>query len=62
MEDFYTTEQLAEKMGTTERYIADLCRAGKMKSYKIGKKIYVIHSELMEFIRQHPYPVKDKKK
>ena len=50
-----TLQQAAELLQTTDRYLSDNIKAGKLKAYKMGKRIYIINTELIGFIRQHPY-------
>jgi excisionase family DNA binding protein len=55
MENILTLQQAAELLQTTDRYLSDNIKAGKLKAYKMGKRIYILNSELIDFIRQHPY-------
>lgn len=51
MQDFYTIGQAAEKMQVNERFIRDAISNGKLKAYKQGKRQYILHSDLIDFIR-----------
>ena len=55
MENILTLQHAAELLQTTDRYLSDNIKAGKLKAYKMGKRIYILNSELIDFIRQHPY-------
>lgn len=55
MESILTLQQAAELLQTTDRYLSDNIKAGKLKAYKMGKRIYILNSELIDFIRMHPY-------
>lgn len=57
MENILTLQQAAELLQTTNRYLSDNIKAGNLKAYKMGKRIYIINTELVGFIRQHPYKV-----
>ena len=50
VEDFYTTEQVAEKLAVDKNYIAELIRDGRLVGYKRGKRQYFLHSDLIAFI------------
>ena len=58
MENILTLQQAAELLQTTDRYLSDNIKAGKLKAYKMGKRIYILNSELIDFIRQNPYKAK----
>jgi len=58
MESIMTLQQAAEILQTTDRYLSDNIKAGKLRAYKMGKRIYIINTELIGFIRQHPYKAK----
>lgn len=55
MESILTLQQAADILQTTDRYLSDNIKAGKLKAYKMGKRIYILNSELIDFIRMHPY-------
>jgi excisionase family DNA binding protein len=48
--EIYTVLELAEKLGVSDRTIADALRSGEMKGYKQFKKWYVTHEQLLEFL------------
>ena len=50
-EDFYTLEMTATKLEVTERYVRDQIANGSLKAYKRGKRFYVLHSDLIDFVR-----------
>ena len=50
-DDFYTLEMTATKLEVTERYVRDQIANGSLKAYKRGKRFYILHSELIEFIK-----------
>ena len=58
MESIMTLQQAAELLQTTDRYLSDNIKVGKLRAYKMGKRIYIINTELIGFIRQHPYKAK----
>ena len=37
MSDYYTVQELAQKGGVSDRYIAKLCRQGKLAAEKKGR-------------------------
>lgn len=51
MENFYTTEKVAELTGFTERYVRDRISDGSLKAYKTGRKWFILHSDLVIFIK-----------
>lgn len=59
MDKILTLQQAAEALQTTDRYLSDNLKSGKLKGYKVGKRIYLLESELIEFIKLHPYKSKD---
>lgn len=50
-DDLYTIEQAAEKLQVSERYVRDKISEGKIKGYKQGKRIYVLHTDLIKYIK-----------
>jgi excisionase family DNA binding protein len=58
MEQILTLQQASEALSTTDRYLSDSIKAGKLKAYKVGKRIYLLQSELVDFVKQHPYKEK----
>ena len=61
MDNILTLQAAAELLQTTDRLLSDNIKAGSLKAYKMGKRIYILESELIAFIRQHPYKVATKK-
>ena len=55
MDKILTKQQAAELLQTSDRFVADSIKDGKLKAYKVGKRIYILYSELLEFIKNHPY-------
>ena len=53
VEDFYTTEQVAEKLAVDKNYIAELIRDGRLVGYKRGKRQYFLHSDLIEYVKKN---------
>jgi len=53
-----TLQQASELLQTTDRYLSDNIKSGKLKAYKLGKRIYLLESELIDFIKLHPYKSK----
>jgi excisionase family DNA binding protein len=49
--DFYTLEQLAERLGTTTRHLQNKIGEGKLKASKIGKRLIVTNSDVLDFIK-----------
>lgn len=55
MDNILTLQAAAELLQTTDRYLSDNIKAGKLKAYKMGKRVYILQSELIEFLKLHPY-------
>ena len=51
-EQVYTIERAAEYLQVGERYIRDSISSGELNAYRRGKRAYVLHSDLIEFIRR----------
>lgn len=51
-DEVYTVEKLAAYLGCSDRIILEALRAGTLKGHKFAKKWYVLHSELVNFIKQ----------
>jgi excisionase family DNA binding protein len=49
--DFYLIEQASQKLGVTVRYVRDAINDGELKGYKRGKRFYVLHTDLMEYVK-----------
>jgi excisionase family DNA binding protein len=50
-EQFYTIEQVAERLNCNPRTARDLIKENKLKGYKKLRKWYVLHSDLLEYIK-----------
>ena len=64
MDKILTLENAAIELQVTERYLSDKISEGKLIGRKVGKRIYVLYSDLIEFIKvvgKEPAPTKDKK-
>jgi excisionase family DNA binding protein len=55
MEDILTKQQAAELLQCSERLLAESIKEGKLKASKIGKRIVILKSDLVDFIKLHPY-------
>lgn len=55
MEDILTKQQAAELLQCSERLLAESIKEGKLKASKIGKRIVILKSDLIEFIKLNPY-------
>lgn len=49
--DFYTLEQLSERLGTTTRHLQTLISNNKLKAAKVGKRLIVLNSDVIEFLK-----------
>lgn len=49
--DFYTVEQAAQRVGFGTRYITDAIDSKELKAYRKGKKIFIMHNDLLDFIK-----------
>jgi hypothetical protein len=49
--DFYTLSEAAAKLGCNERVLAEKLRAGDVVGHKRLGKWYILHADLVEFIR-----------
>lgn len=49
-DDFYTLEKVAEKLEVTEKYVRDQIASGELIGHKRGKRLYVLHSDLVAYI------------
>lgn len=61
-EQFYTVDTVAEKMQATPRWVGDKIRAGELMAYKQGRRFFVLHSDLIDFIRKGKPSRKERKK
>ena len=50
-ENIYTVEQVMEILKVGERTILDALRDGSLKGYKKLRRWYVLHSDLITFIK-----------
>lgn len=51
MDSIYNLEELAAKLGLSERDVREKLNAGTIKGYKKGKKWYALHSDIIEYIK-----------
>jgi excisionase family DNA binding protein len=51
LDDFYTLEKASDKLEVTERYVRDQIANGELKAFKRGKRFYILHSDLIEFVK-----------
>jgi len=51
-QEFYTTQELAEKLRVNIMTIYRYIKAGKLKSYKIGKEFRVDKKEFQRFLNK----------
>lgn len=49
---FYSLEEASEKLKTTPRYLRDKIKSKKLRAFKLGKRYYLFHSDIAEFIRE----------
>lgn len=52
IEEFYTAEELAKKLGVNIMTIYRYIKAGKIKAYKFGKEFRVEKSEFESFLKK----------
>lgn len=50
-EQIYTIDQVAAKLDVSPRFIRDNINSKKLKAYKRGKRKFILHSDLVEWIR-----------
>lgn len=50
-EQIYTIDQVAEKLKVSERYIRDNVNRKELKAFKRGKRVYILHGDLVKWIR-----------
>jgi hypothetical protein len=48
--DFYTLPKVAEKLDVNERWVRDRISDGSLKGYKVGRRLYVTHNDLVKLI------------
>jgi excisionase family DNA binding protein len=56
--DFLTVQEVAPKLGYTERTVLDLIRSNKLKATKVGGRWHINPLDLDEFKNGHPTPAK----
>jgi hypothetical protein len=57
MDNILTLQGAADMLQTTDRFLSDNIKASSLKAYKLGKRVYILQSELIDFVKQHPYKV-----
>lgn len=50
--DFYTAQELADKLRVNVMTIYRYIKAGKLKAHKIGKEFRIKHSEFEHFMKK----------
>ena len=48
--DFYTLEELAERLKVTTQWIGEKVQEGKLIKCKVGRASYFLHSDVLNFI------------
>lgn len=51
MDKILTLEDAASELKVTERYLMDKISDKKLTAHKVGKRIYILYSDLIEFIK-----------
>lgn len=51
--DFYTAQDLADKLGVNVMTIYRYIKAGKIKAYKFGKEFRIEAREFENFLKKH---------
>lgn len=51
-QDILTIEEVAAKLQVSERYVRDNVNNKELKAYKRGKRVYVLFTDLVEWIKQ----------
>jgi len=52
--NFLTIKEIAETLKVSQRQIYRWIEAGKLKTFKLGKKVYRIsESDLLQFLKKH---------
>lgn len=49
-EKIYTVKDAADYIQASERYIRDQINNGELNAYRRGKRAYILHSDLIDFI------------
>ena len=52
VQDILTIEEVAAKLQVSERYVRDNVNNKELKAYKRGKRVYVLFTDLVEWIKQ----------
>ena len=52
VQDILTIEEVATKLQVSERYVRDNIGNKELKAYKRGKRVYVLFTDLVEWIKQ----------
>jgi hypothetical protein len=47
----YTMARAAKLLGSNQRSVADKCRSGELKAYRKFNKWYILHSDLIAFLK-----------
>jgi len=50
--DFYTTQELADKLGVNVMTIYRYIKAGRLKAHKIGKEFRIARAEFEKFLKK----------
>ena len=53
--EFYTAQELADKLGVNIMTIYRYIKAGKLKAYKIGKEFRIEKAEYQSFLEKSKY-------
>lgn len=52
--NFLTIKEIAEKLKVSQRQVYRWIEAGKLKTFKLGKKVYrIAESDLLQFLKRH---------
>ena len=51
-QDILTIEEVAAKLQVSERYVRDNVNNKELKAYKRGKRVYVLFTDLVDWIKQ----------
>ena len=52
MQEFYTTEQAAAKLGSNIQTVRQLIKDGKLKAFFKLRKYYILHSDLVDYLKR----------
>ena len=55
----YNTIEISQWLGITEETVFRQIRSNKLRAFRLFKKWYVLHSDLMEFIQSEGKPNKN---